>query len=340
MFLYINAKSCHGDTPCGKVSLLTQWLIGDISFEVENHTRLHIVTSIERTAYPRFKRQFTTKELSDIYTPTFAEIAFAYSTAKGESNILNLLVILKSFQRLGYFPSIADIPLKIINYIRSYVKFALDIVLGYENNKTMYRHRTAIREYLQVKSFNQTALHLAVSAVNESAQVMDNPADLMNVAIAELIKNRYELPGFNTLNRLVRRVRNVVNQNLFNLVLSRLSNDYQQRLLDLLNNHPVEYRSLYNNLKQLPKRPTRNHLNDLIVHSIWLDVANAVIFHNVVDLTDVLRDLLKSGYLITREDVAALSPYMTSHIKRFGDYLIDMETVPNLLDDDKLLVLA
>ncbi len=229
------------------------------------------MTSIERTAYPRFKRQFTTKELTEIYTPTKSEIAFAYNTTKGESNILSLLVILKSFQRLGYFPSIADIPLKIINHIRSHVKLALDIVLGYENNKTMYRHRTAIREYLQVKSFNQTALHLAVSAVNESAQVMDNPADLMNVAIAELIKNRYELPGFNTLNRLVRRVRNVVNQNLFNLVLSRLSNDYQQRLLDLLDNHPIEYRSLYNNLKQLPKRPTRNHLNDLIVHSIWLD---------------------------------------------------------------------
>ena len=229
------------------------------------------MTSIERTAYPRFKRQFTTKELTEIYTPTKSEIAFAYNTTKGESNILSLLVIFKSFQRLGYFPSIADIPLKIINHIRSHVKFAPDIVLGYENNKTMYRHRTAIREYLQVKSFNQTALHLAVSAVNESAQVMDNPADLMNVAIAELIKNRYELPGFNTLNRLVRRVRNVVNQNLFNLVISRLNNDYQQRLLDLLDNHPVEYRSLYNNLKHLPKRPTRNHLNDLIVHSIWLD---------------------------------------------------------------------
>ena len=230
------------------------------------------MTSIERTAYPRLKRQFTTKELTEIYTPTNSEIAFAYSTTKGESNILNLLVILKSFQRLGYFPSIADIPLKIINHIRSHLKFKSDIVLGYESKKkTMYRHRTAIRSYLQVKSFNQTALHLAVSAVNESALVMDNPADLMNVAIAELIKNRYELPGFNTLNRLVRRVRNLVNQNLFKLVISRLSNDYQQRLLDLLDNHPVEYRSLYNNLKQLPKRPTRNHLNDLIVHLIWLD---------------------------------------------------------------------
>ena len=229
------------------------------------------MTSIERTAYPRFKRQFTTKELTDIYTPTKSEIGFAYATATGERNILNLLVILKSFQRLGYFPSLTDIPLKIINHIRNHLKFALDLVLSYENSKTMYRHRTAIREYLQVKSFNQTARHLAVSAVNESAQVMDNPADLMNVVIAELIKNRYELPGFNTLNRLVRRVRNIVNQNLFNLILGRLSNDYQQRLLDLLDNQIVEYRSFYNNLKQLPKRPTRNHLNDLIAHLIWLD---------------------------------------------------------------------
>ncbi|KAB8334144.1 DUF4158 domain-containing protein [Scytonema tolypothrichoides VB-61278] len=35
--------------------------------------------------------------------------------------------------------------------------------------------------------------------MSESATVMDNPADLMDVAIAELIKHRYELPGFTTL---------------------------------------------------------------------------------------------------------------------------------------------
>ncbi|WP_442938339.1 hypothetical protein [Nostoc sp.] len=29
---------------------------------------------------------------------------------------------------------------------------------------------------------------------------------------------------------------------------------------------------------------------------------------------------------------------VTSHIKRFGDYLIDMETVPNLLDDGLLIL--
>ena len=229
------------------------------------------MTSVERTAYPRFKRYFTTKELTDIYTPTKAEIAFSYSTTKGQGNIFNLIVVLKAFQRLGYFPKLSDIPNPIVNHIRSCLKLPNEIVLGYDNSKTMYRHRTAIREHLQVTPFNKVALHKAAKSIHESAQVMDNPADLMNVAIAELIKQRYELAGFNTLNRLVRRVRYIVNQKLFKLVQDKLNDDYQQRLLDLLDNHPVEYRSLYNNLKQLPKRPTRNHLNDLIAHLIWLD---------------------------------------------------------------------
>lgn len=229
------------------------------------------MTSIERTAYPRFKRHFSSKELIEIYTPTQAEIAFSYSTTRGQRNIFNLLLALKAFQRLGYFPKIVDVPKPVSNHIRSCLKFPDEIVIGYDNSKTMYRHRTAIREYLQITPFNKIALHLAAKSIQTSAQVMDNPADLMNVAIAELIKQRYELPGFNTLNRLVRRVRQIVNQKLFQLIQSRLSDDERQRLLDLLDRQPAEYRSLYNNLKQLPKRPTRNHLNDLIAHLVWLD---------------------------------------------------------------------
>jgi TnpA family transposase len=229
------------------------------------------VTSIERTAYPRFKRYFTTKELGEIYTPTKSEIAFAYSTTNGQSNILNLVVFLKAFQRLGYFPKIAEVPNSILNHVRGCLKLPTEIGLVYENSKTMYRHRTAIREYLKVNPFDKNARHFCVQSVYESAQVMDNPADLINVAIGELVKQRYELPGFNTLDRLVGRVRTLVNQKLFSLVISRLEDDYIQRLNDLLSSHSVERRSPYNDLKQLPKRPTRDHLNDLIVHLIWLD---------------------------------------------------------------------
>jgi hypothetical protein len=41
-------------------------------------------------------------------------------------------------------------------------------------------------------------------------------------------------------------------------------------------NHPVHRRSPYNELKQLPKRPTRGHLNDLLAHLRWLISLGAV----------------------------------------------------------------
>ncbi|AUB35300.1 Transposase, TnpA family (plasmid) [Nostoc flagelliforme CCNUN1] len=234
------------------------------------------MTSIERTAYPRLKRYFTAKELTEIYTPTKSEIAFAYSTAKGQSNIFNLIVLLKAFQRLGYFPKLSEIPNSIINHIRGCLKMPSEIVLGYENNKTMYRHRVAIREYLKVNDFDKNARHLAALAVHESAKVMDNPADLINVAIGELIKQRYELPGFYTLDRLVRRIRHLVNQKIFNFVINRLEQEYIEYINSLLDSYPTERLTPFNNLKQLPKRPTRNHLNDLLIHFTWLETLGDV----------------------------------------------------------------
>ncbi|MDE1999957.1 MAG: Tn3 family transposase, partial [Burkholderiales bacterium] len=61
-------------------------------------------------------------------------------------------------------------------------------------------------------------------------------------------------------------------------------------------------------------------------------VANAVIFHNVVDQTRIIRQLKQEGIEVKREDVATLSPYITSHIKRFGDYIIDSDAIPEPLD--------
>ena len=229
------------------------------------------MTSIQRTAYPRFKRYFTPKELGEIYTPTKSEIAFAYNTTNGQSNILNLVILLKVFQRLGYFPKLSDIPNLVLNHVRTCLKLSDEIVLGYENSKTMYRHRIAIREYLKVNPFDKNARHFCAESIYKSAQVMDNPADLINVAIGELVKERYELPGFNTLDRLVARIRTLVNQKLFSLVISRLDDEYIQKLNDLLSSESVEKRSPYNDLKQLPQRPTRDHLNDLIFHLTWLD---------------------------------------------------------------------
>ena len=53
---------------------------------------------------------------------------------------------------------------------------------------------------------------------------------------------------------------------------------------------------------------------------------NCVILQNIIDLTDTIHKLQNSNVKIEKEDIARLSPYMTKHIKRFGDYSFDLET--------------
>lgn len=83
------------------------------------------------------------------------------------------------------------------------------------------------------------------------------------------------------------------------------------------------------------------HSNDPItcnyptaVATYAVGASNAVTFYNVVDQTRIIRELIREGWKITREDLAVLSPYVTSHIKRFGDYLIDADIVPEPYEGD------
>ncbi len=50
-------------------------------------------------------------------------------------------------------------------------------------------------------------------------------------------------------------------------------------------------------------------------------------------MTEVLHTLTQEGYEIRREHLAQLSPYLTGHVKRFGDYVVDLESVPAPLSD-------
>jgi TnpA family transposase len=59
-------------------------------------------------------------------------------------------------------------------------------------------------------------------------------------------------------------------------------------------------------------------------------VTNAVALQNVVDQTQALHTLKSKGVNIQAADLAFLSPYATSKLKRFGDYPTDLkpETMP------------
>jgi hypothetical protein len=54
---------------------------------------------------------------------------------------------------------------------------------------------------------------------------------LINVAVEELLRQRFELPAFRTLDELARHVRAIVDRRLFDSVLVQLSEE-QRRQLD------------------------------------------------------------------------------------------------------------
>jgi len=66
-------------------------------------------------------------------------------------------------------------------------------------------------------------------------------------------------------------------------------------------------------------------------------IANAAILSNTIEQMKILRDLMGRGWTISESDVRFLSPYSTASIKRFGDYVIDLEARPGPVNPDLVL---
>lgn len=62
-------------------------------------------------------------------------------------------------------------------------------------------------------------------------------------------------------------------------------------------------------------------------------LANCVILHIALDMTDVVRDLQAHGHPVIPDDLATMSPYITERVKRFGEYPLDeLDTPPEAFD--------
>jgi hypothetical protein len=57
-------------------------------------------------------------------------------------------------------------------------------------------------------------------------------------------------------------------------------------------------------------------------------LASSLIYWNVVEISRAIGELVNQGYPVNKADLAYLSPYLTRHIKRFGDYTIHTELAP------------
>lgn len=145
------------------------------------------MTSIQCTTYPLFKTRPSATELEEVYSPTPKEVKLDGTLTRGEGQLLSFVMVLKFFQRLGYFSMPNEVSKTVVSHIR------LRLGLSPEAEPTLpersrYRYHAIIREPLGVEAYGEAARRVAAETMREAVFSMDDPADLINVAIEELVR--------------------------------------------------------------------------------------------------------------------------------------------------------
>jgi TnpA family transposase len=228
--------------------------------------------TIQETAYPRLKTYIPSRDLRAIYTPTLDDLALSKRVTHGQVANLGFLILLKTFQRLGYFVSVGQVPTVIVEHIAECTQSAnvVSELAAYDGSKTRKRHMQMIRQTLHIQCYGKEARHIMLMMMREAARTKEDLADLINVAIEELVRQRYELPAFDTLVRGARHVRSVLYRQFYQQVDTRLSQEEKTRLDALFSALPESHFTPWNQLKQEPGSPTLTHLKVWLDRQIWL----------------------------------------------------------------------
>ena len=226
----------------------------------------------QETAYPRLKSSPSSKELKAIYTPTPDELLLAQQNTKNQETQLSFLIFLKTFQRLGYATPIATVPPRIIQHISKICQIPISSaeLQDYDCSKTRTRHLAVIRDYLDINAYGRKAAKVMVQTMETAVTTLQDLVDIINVSLEELIRQRYELPGFTTLERMARKIRKAYTEQLYKQIIRPLNKRHRTQLdtLFIVSNDTTN--TLWNDLKQEPGPPTLGELKDLIERLNWL----------------------------------------------------------------------
>jgi TnpA family transposase len=228
------------------------------------------MTSIERTAYPRFGRLVSARELTGL-SPSAEEVLWARDHARSDPHLLALVVSLKCFQRLGYFPRRDDIPVAVIDHLRRCLELPEGIDPEVGSERTGTSQHQLIRDKVGVALDPERARMVAAEAIRAAAEVKNNPPDLINVALEMTVKASLELPGFSTLDAMASQIRGEVNTSIFEQIASRLTLRDTRVLQQLLDVTAPGRTTRFNELKKVAGRASWSAFREQVSHMAWVD---------------------------------------------------------------------
>ena len=234
------------------------------------------MASINRTVYPQLAEPKDNAEWRARYDLADDEVWLAKRQVRGGKRTLAFLLLLKTFQNVGYFVDIDAIPQRISDYIRNQLLEYFPtqdppiIEPARLSKPTLYEYRVAIRQYRGVTAFGDSAREGLSAELTQAAQTMNSTADLINVEVEWLIKERWELPAFSTLDRLAGHIKQTVNDALFERVYGAMTGEQKAICRQMLRQPNDGGGAEWTRLKTLPSNPTPGHMQELNEHFQWL----------------------------------------------------------------------
>ena len=196
----------------------------------------------------------------------------------------------------------SEIPASIIDYIAACAQIQLSPrdMAGSDDSGTRRRHLPLIREALDLQPYSLPARKAFLRAMVEAARTKDEPSDLINVALEELVHCRFELPAFGTLDRAAHHARAVVAHGIYHQVERRLSQETRAALDALFVVEPTTFWSAWQELKRDPASPTLTYMKLLIAHLVSISERRQFLAPDLfagIPQGKILSNLI-SGYLI------------------------------------------
>jgi hypothetical protein len=204
-------------------------------------------------------------------SPSTDEVAWARDLARSDAHLLALVLSLKCFQRLGYFPRRDDVPGAVVDHVRRCLDLAEGVQPEVGSERTGTSQHQLVRERVGVALDPERARVVARDAIRAAAEVKNNPPDLINVALEMLVKASLELPGFSTLNAMASQLRGEVNTEVFERITGRLSLAEAGRLEALLDVVGPSRTTAFNRLKQPAGRASWSAFREQVAHMAWVD---------------------------------------------------------------------
>lgn len=201
------------------------------------------------------------------YTVTDAERACCDSTTRSSTTRLGFALLLKTYQRLGYFVASEQVPNAIAEHVASSIgePYDRENLRQYDDSQARRKHLSAVREFLAVKPFGDHGKVLMRQTFAEAALTKEDVIDIINIGIETLVRHRYELPAFDTLVQEARAERIATNQALHVQIHDALG-DAGRTFLDTLfvvGDDPRRV-SPWNDVKQDAAKPTIDGMRDLV----------------------------------------------------------------------------